>query len=150
MAAQLHHLNLREQRTLSGITRFLRGASLVVVDIGGGPGAYATWLVKQGHSESLLDPLSLHEEQAKQQGVDAVLGDARKLPYADASAEVALMLGPLYHLRENEDRRKALEEAKRVLKPGGIIVAAAISRHPTMLDLLVRNQVDDEEYLELR
>jgi len=41
---------------------------------------------------------------------------------------VVLMLGPLYHLTEPADRHQALREAHRVLGPGGLLAAAAISR----------------------
>ena len=46
-------------------------------------------------------------------------GDARALPFADASADALLLLGPLYHLQERADRLRALREAARVLRPGG-------------------------------
>ncbi|WP_329453590.1 class I SAM-dependent methyltransferase [Streptomyces sp. NBC_01724] len=47
---------------------------------------------------------------------------------------VALLLGPLYHLTERDDRLQALAEARRVVKPGGLVAAAGISRFAPLLD----------------
>jgi SAM-dependent methyltransferase len=63
-----------------------------------------------------------------------VLGDARELPFADASVDVVLMLGPLYHLTRASDRGRALAEARRTLRPGGLLAAAAITRFASTLD----------------
>ena len=58
----------------------------------------------------------------------AEVGDARKLDLPDDSADVVLLMGPLYHLQSEADRRLALNEANRVLKKGGLIFAAGISK----------------------
>lgn len=53
----------------------------------------------------------------------------------DSSCDAALLLGPLYHLRELADRRRAVREAVRVLKHGGLLYAAGINRLPYFRDL---------------
>lgn len=53
--------------------------------------------------------------------------------------QAVLLLGPLYHLTTAVDRALALAEATRVLKPGGVLFAAAISRWASALDALVRD-----------
>ena len=67
------------------------------------------------------------------------VGDARALEMPDETADVVLMLGPLYHLTDAGDRAGALREAARVLKPGGWLFAAAISRYASALDGLARD-----------
>ena len=62
------------------------------------------------------------------------LGDARNLDFEDRIADVVLMFGPLYHLVEKKERLEALSEAYRVLKPGGIVFVAGISRFTSALD----------------
>ena len=131
-------------RTQELIARHLPSAPATVYDIGGGPGVYALWLAQQGYSVHLLDAMPLHIEQARV-AADAQshaplaglhVGDARHLPFADESADVVLLLGPLYHLVEREDRLAALREAKRVLRSGGVLCAAVISRFASLLDNL--------------
>jgi SAM-dependent methyltransferase len=53
-----------------------------------------------------------------------------------------LLLGPLYHLVERADRVRALAQARRVARPGGIVVAAAISRYASFMDGFYRGFVD--------
>jgi SAM-dependent methyltransferase len=84
-----------------------------------------------------LIPIPLHVEQATAEGITAEIGDARKLKEADASVDVVLLLGPLYHLPVESDREAALAKAMRVLRPEGVLFAAGISRYAALLDLLV-------------
>ena len=70
--------------------------------------------------------------------VTAEVGDARDLPLADASFDAALVLGPLYHLTDRADRLRALAEVRRVVRPGGLIFVAAISRFASLFDGLAR------------
>ncbi|MEV4285604.1 class I SAM-dependent methyltransferase [Nonomuraea bangladeshensis] len=66
----------------------------------------------------------------------ARLGDARRLPVADASQDAVLLLGPLYHLPDRADRVRALTEARRALRPGGVVAAATINRHAAVHDTI--------------
>jgi SAM-dependent methyltransferase len=67
-----------------------------------------------------------------------IQGDARELDEPTGSVDVVLLLGPLYHLTEAADRLGALGEAHRVLRSGGLLFSAGISRYAALLDLLVR------------
>ena len=58
-----------------------------------------------------------------------------------------MLLGPLYHLVEKDDRLRALAEARRVVRPGGVVVAAAIGRHASLLAGLFHGLVDDPAFL---
>lgn len=134
-------------RTQELIQRYLAAAPGVIVDAGGGPGAYAGWLAGLGYAVHLIDPVARHVEQAARlQLSSAQVGDARSLPFADATADAVLLLGPLYHLTERTHRLAALAEARRVLRPAGRLFAAAISRFASLLDSLVRGFVDDPQF----
>ena len=86
------------------------------MDVGGATGVYAFWLAEKGHEVHLLDIVPLHIEKAKKRNESAqhkvkesTLGDARQLPFADNTADVLLLFGPLYHLTDPADRAKALQ-----------------------------------------
>ncbi|MFC4066265.1 class I SAM-dependent methyltransferase [Actinoplanes subglobosus] len=117
------------------IERHLPAAPARVLDVGGGAGVYALPLAAAGYEVHLIDPVPLHVEQAEAASRAAsaplagtAVGDARALDADDASADAVLLLGPLYHLTDRGDRIKALREARRVLRPGGVVLAKALSR----------------------
>jgi SAM-dependent methyltransferase len=74
------------------------------------------------------------------------VGDARALDLASGTADVVLLLGPLYHLTNPADRARALREAARVLRSGGLLFAAAISRWASALDGLARELLTDAAF----
>jgi SAM-dependent methyltransferase len=112
-----------------------------VLDVGGGAGVHARWLADDGYQVRVVDPVPLHVHHAAAiPGVDAVLGDARRLDEADDLYQVTLLLGPLYHLTDRSERVTALREAARVTATGGIVVAATISRYAGLYDTLVRGR----------
>ena len=133
---------LERVRTEELLLRHLPAAPAVVLDVGGGAGAYSLWLARRGYEVHLSDPIKLHVEQARaasarQPGMalaSAEIGDARSLSRADSSVDAVLMLGPRYHLIDAAERRRALSEACRVLRPGGVVAAAGISRFASTLD----------------
>jgi ubiquinone/menaquinone biosynthesis C-methylase UbiE len=136
-------------RTKEILTRYLPPAPVRILDVGGGPGAYAEWLAEQGYEVRLVDATPLHVQQAAERArgrFSAAEGDACSLDEADTSFEVVLLLGPLYHLTEREDRLAALCEAHRVLQPGGLVAAAAISRFASLLDGLYGGYLSDPKF----
>jgi SAM-dependent methyltransferase len=122
-----------------------------VLDVGGGPGVYASWLAGLGYRVRLIDPVPMHVEQAREAAIEAVFtadeGEARALDESDASRDAVLLLGPLYHLTERTDRILALREAHRVLRPGGVVAAAAISRFASLLDGLMQGFLERPDYV---
>ena len=101
------------------LVRNMPSPPATVLDVGGGPGAYSLWLSGLGYAVHLTDPVSKHVEQARlaaeqqpDSPIDHIsLGDARCLDEDDASADVVLLMGPLYHLTDRPDRIAALGEA---------------------------------------
>ena len=144
-------------RTQEIITRYLPAPPAVVLDIGGGSGPYACWLAKAGYEVHLVDPVDLHVEQAKEASnrqpeypiASVSLGDARSLRFSSESADAVLLLGPLYHLIDKSDRLLALEEAYRVLRSGGVMVAAGISRFASMLDSFFEDRLGNQVHRDI-
>jgi ubiquinone/menaquinone biosynthesis C-methylase UbiE len=144
---------LEEARTRELIGRFAAPPPGTVLDVGGAAGAYALWLAGQGYTVHLVDaaPRLVAEARRRSAGstrplASCEVGDARALAAADGSADLVLLLGPLYHLTERSDRVQALREAARVLRPGGRVLAAAISRWASALDGLARDLMADPSF----
>ena len=123
--------------TLRALHDHLPPPPATILDVGGGPGRYAIALAECGYAVTLVDLargcLELARVKAAETGVElAGYVQGTVLDLARFSAETydaVLMLGPLYHLFTLEDRRQAVREAARVLRPGGIVVAAVITRY---------------------
>ena len=124
------------------LERFLPAAPATVLDVGGAAGRYAIPLAAVGYEVHLIDPVQHLVSQAVEDAGTAVplasarVGDARSLAAADASADAVLLLGPLYHLTRRDDRVAALAEARRVTRPGGVVVAVGLSRFYPLLEEL--------------
>ncbi|MDX6235717.1 MAG: hypothetical protein QOG10_532, partial [Kribbellaceae bacterium] len=131
-------------RTQELLTRTLPPAPARILDVGGGTGVYAQWLAAAGYQVHLIDAVPEHVSEALEDSsaFTASIGDARKLDQPDNSADAVLLLGPLYHLVDREDRLQALREARRVLRPGGILAAAVVSRHSALLAFASRGELD--------
>lgn len=144
---------LEAERTRRLILRFVPGPPATILDVGGGAGAYAFWLAGLGYAVHLVDavPRLIEEARTRNRGAESKIascevGDARHLAWPDACSDIVLLLGPLYHLTEMSDRVRALSEAHRVLRPGGLLLAAGISRWASVLDGLVRDLLLDPEF----
>jgi SAM-dependent methyltransferase len=145
---------LEAARTWELLTRLLPPPPAVVIDVGGAEGAYALPLAREGYRVHLLDPVAAHVDAARAASAaqcsaplaSAVVGDARELPFTDEAADAILLLGPLYHLIDGEDRAAALCEARRVLRADGILMAAAISRFASTVDGLHSGAIGDPAF----
>lgn len=119
------------------LARFVPPES-VVADVGVGAGHYDELLAGRGCSLHLVDVsqrlLETALERLRSCGyaecvLDARLASATDLSHlVERSCDVVLLLGPLYHLLSVAERRQAVAEARRVLRPGGVVLAAAINR----------------------
>ncbi len=122
--------------TLRALRQFLPPPPAAILDVGGGPGRYAIALAAAGYRVTLTDlseaNLALAAEKAQAAGVTlAQILPVNALdlsPLGTAVYDSVLLLGPLYHLLTAVERQQAVAEARRVLKPNGILFAAFITR----------------------
>ena len=143
-------------RTLDLLDRFLPRAPALILDVGGAAGAYAFPLATKDYVVDLIDPVPLHVEQAKQRAAmdqrvprSFQVGDARAIPCEDGAADAVLFFGPLYHLTDSNERLKAICEARRVLRVGGVLLAVAISRFASALDGIGRGLIRDPSFVQI-
>lgn len=114
--------------TLHYLARYLRDG-MRILDVGAGTGRYALWLKEQGYDVTAVELTrpNIAMMKKKDAGLKVIEADARDLRMLkDESFDLVLLLGPLYHLHQKEDKLLALREAKRVTKKGGYILAAYI------------------------
>jgi ubiquinone/menaquinone biosynthesis C-methylase UbiE len=151
------HGQIELARTKEILLRHLPPPPGTILDVGGGPGIYACWLAASGYRVHLIDAMPSHVEQARQVSArqpdtpvaSLRVGDARTLEEGDAAADAVLLLGPLYHLTGRDDRIQALREARRVLRPGGLLFAVGIGRFASLLSGLVDNFLGDPDAREI-
>jgi len=147
---------LEALRTRELIRRFAPSPPATVLDVGGAAGAYALELAAGGYAVHLVDPVPRLVAEARHRSEVAEtplascrVGDARALDLAEHTVDTVLLLGPLYHLTDPADRARALAEASRVLRRGGRLFAAAISRWASALDALARDLLQDARFAEI-
>ena len=140
------HGRLEFERTQEIVLRRLPPAPATIADIGGGPGRYALWLAALGYRVLHRDLVPLHIQQLREAtagtaDIHSAVADARSLDLADDSVDAVLLLGPLYHLTQQPDRVQALREAYRIVRVGGPVFGAAISRWAARLDAMLRLRI---------
>lgn len=100
-----------------------------ILDIGAGTGRYSVALSEEGYDVTAVELVkrNLGILKAKNSAVKAYQGNALNLKrFMDEEFDLTLLFGPMYHLYTFEDKLKALEEAKRVTKTGGVILVAYV------------------------
>ena len=127
------------------LVEFLPPPPARLLDIGGGPGVWTLWLVERGYqvvladlSGALLDVARSRVAKLPAQhaaNVEAIIAaDARDLgAFESGSFDAVLCLGPFYHLTIDADRDQAAGEVCRVLRPGGVLLAAVMPRYMRLL-----------------
>lgn len=123
------------ETTMHHVHRFLE-KGMRVLDIGAGTGRYTSALMAEGYDVKAVELVKRNIDVflKREPTADVVKGDARNMPFIDDDyADVTLLLGPLYHLFGDEEKLNALNEAKRVTKPGGLIFAAYLMNEYSIL-----------------
>ena len=157
---QRRHGIVEFETTMYHIHRFLR-PSQRLLDIGAGTGRYTSALMAEGYEVRAVELVRRNIDVflKREPTARVTQGDARHMPFLPtASADMTLLLGPLYHLIGDEEKVKALVEAKRVTKPGGLIFVAYLMNEYSILSycfdedriggLMERGAVDDDFHIQ--
>lgn len=128
----------------------------IIYDIGGGYGEYAWWLASLGYEVHLFDisetnikmSEELESEYPNVHLASAKVCDARSVPRSNNSADVILLMGPLYSITEYEERILAVKESFRLLKDNGILFTAALTPYGGLLHRITiyHNSEDRKSY----
>lgn len=120
-----------------------------ILDIGAGTGLYSIYFAKKGYKVSACDIVPKHVEMIKEKSkrmglnIDACEADALNVPYEDNKFDVVLLSGPIYHLKTKSEKNKAIEEASRCCKKGGIVVVDFLSQ----IHGFIIRAIQNEEYI---
>ena len=126
--------------TVKYIERYLT-PDAKILDIGAGAGEYSLYFARKGYSVSALELAdaniaAFRAKMTADDQIDLAQGNALDLSRYDSNSfDVVLLFGPLYHLHEEADKLRCIEEAKRVCKPGGKIFFAFISNDIVILTM---------------
>ena len=107
-----------------------------ILDVGAGTGRYAIPLSEEGYDVPAVEPVHHNLGRIRANGplVKAYEGRAEKLKrFSEDSYDIVLFFGPMYHLKEQDVKRQAMMEAKRVLKPGGHLFISYIMNEYSVL-----------------
>ncbi|MBR5401244.1 MAG: class I SAM-dependent methyltransferase, partial [Treponema sp.] len=119
----------------TGVPEALEGP-LKIADIGAGTGRYSVELCHRGYDVTAVELVSHNLEilRSKHENIKTWQGDARDLHFLeDETFDITLLFGPLYHLHGDEEKLKALKEAKRITKKGGYILVAYVMNDYSVL-----------------
>ena len=149
------HGSVEYLTTMRYIDKYLR-PGMRILELGAATGRYSHALARKGYAVDAVELVQHNIDifnTLTQPGENVTIrqGDARDLSFlADESYDITLLLGPMYHLFTLEDQRKALSEALRVTKKGGILMAAYCGNEATMIQYCFgRGMLKEEKYKKL-
>ncbi|UTC76008.1 class I SAM-dependent methyltransferase [Treponema sp. OMZ 792] len=131
------HGQLEYITTMNYIHRYAK-AGAKILEIGAGTGRYSITLAKEGYKVTAVELVGSNLEVLRKNGsgiknIVSYQGDALNLDrFEDNKFDITLLFGPMYHLYDKKDVHKALDEAIRVTKKGGIILTAFLSVYAIM------------------
>jgi len=149
------HGSVEYLTTMRYIGNYLR-SGMRVLEIGAATGRYSHALARMGYMVDAVELVQhnidiFHKNTQPGERITIWQGDARDLSFlANESYDLTLLLGPMYHLFTAEDQKKALSEALRVTKRGGILMAAYCGNEATLVQYCFgRGMLKEEKYQKL-
>lgn len=139
--------------TLHYIEKYIKSNDKII-EIGAGTGRYSHFLARGGYRVDAVELVEHNIEIFKkntlvEEKVSVVQGNALDLSFIeDNKYDITLVLGPLYHLYSEEDKKQVLREAIRVTKKGGKIFVAYVISDGCLIDEgFSRGNIDVRDYI---
>lgn len=135
----VRHGSVEFLTTMRYIEKYIRSGDHVL-EIGAATGRYSHALARRGYAVDAVELVPHNIEVFRKntlpdEKITVTQGNALDLSsFPDNKYDITLLLGPLYHLYNNDDKRQALREAIRVTKPGGIVFAAYVISDGCLFD----------------
>ena len=140
--------------TMHYIDKYIKSGDCVL-EIGAATGRYSHTLARQGYDVDAVELVEhnievFYKNTQSNENISITQGNAMDLSvFPDNKYDITLLLGPLYHLYNKEDKQQALHEAIRVTKPGGVVFAAYVISDGCLIDEgFHRGNIDVSEYIE--
>lgn len=139
--------------TMRYIEKYLKSSDHIL-EIGAGTGRYSHTLARQGYTVNAIELVEhnievFQKNTLSNENISVIQGNALDLSvFPDNQFDITLLLGPLYHLYNKADKQKAIQEALRVTKQGGIIFVAYVISDGCLLDEgFNRGNISVSEYI---
>ncbi|MBR4770744.1 MAG: class I SAM-dependent methyltransferase [Clostridia bacterium] len=136
--------------TMHYIRKFLPPAAKIA-DVGAGEGTYTKALADEGCFVDAVELTPCYVEQMKgmfadRETVNVFQGNAKRLPFLeDDEYDVVLLMGPIYSLKDPEERKAACQEALRIVKPGGyVFIAFCLQDAPLIHEIFMSENPAEE------
>lgn len=141
--------------TMRYIEKYLK-PGMRIIEIGAGTGRYSHTLAGMGYQVDAVELVKHNIEVFKQhitegEPVTITQGNAMDLEgFESGSYDMTLLLGPMYHLFTEQEQKRALTEALRVTKVGGIVCVAYCNNDATVIQFAFqKGMIRDAHYKEL-
>ena len=127
-----------------------------IIEIGAGTGRYSHYFARKGYRVDAVELIdhnieAFKRKTAENENITITKGNATNLSHiADGTYDITLLLGPMYHLFTREEQEKAISEAIRITKGGGIIFAAYCGNDATIVQFCFeKGMIKNEPYKSL-
>ncbi len=127
--------------TIRYVERYLK-PGMKILEIGAASGRYSHFFARAGYTVDAVELIPrnielFRENTEPDENVTIRQGNATDLSFlSDNTYDVTLLLGPMYHLFTDDERMRALSEAVRVTKSGGIMAASYCMNESTVIQYL--------------
>ena len=139
------HGNIEFITALNYINKYIK-KGYKVLDIGAGTGKYSIYLYNEGYDVTALELVkhNLRVLEKNEPNIKALQGNALDIKLPDNSFDIVLLFGPMYHLISFEDKLKAINEAKRVLKPNGLLfISYCMNEYAVITHGFIENNINE-------